>query len=85
MQNLQNPRLMLLKALLFLAIALTAATLLVIDNPTLKTVALILLIAWSTARAYYFAFYVITNYIDPTFKYAGLWSAFRHLTTHRKP
>ena len=28
---------------------------------------------WAFCRAYYFAFYVIEHYVDPGFKYAGLW------------
>lgn len=27
---------------------------------------------WAFCRFYYFAFYVITNYVDPGYKYAGL-------------
>ena len=84
MSDLRNPRLMLLKAILFLAIASIAAGLILIDAPTLKTAALLLLIAWSCARAYYFAFYVITNYIDPTYKYAGLFSAIRYFAARSK-
>jgi hypothetical protein len=29
---------------------------------------------WAFCRAYYFAFYVIENYIDPKFRFAGLLS-----------
>lgn len=32
---------------------------------------------WAFCRGYYFAFYVITAYADPGFRYAGLWSAVR--------
>ena len=36
-------------------------------------------------RAYYFAFYVIERYADPSFKFSGLWSFVRYLTTrHRR-
>jgi hypothetical protein len=31
-------------------------------------VGFILLLIWSSARAYYFAFYVIERYIDPEFR-----------------
>jgi hypothetical protein len=42
-------------------------------------VAIFLAIAiWAFARAYYFAFYVIEPYIDPHFRYAGLWSFVRY-------
>jgi len=29
---------------------------------------------WAFCRGYYFAFYVITAYADPSFRHAGLWS-----------
>lgn len=33
---------------------------------------------WAFCRFYYFAFYVITNYVDPGFRYAGLLDFVRH-------
>ena len=49
--------------------------LLLLDTPTLRATILLSLAIWCFCRFYYFAFYVIEHYIDPTFKYAGLWSA----------
>lgn len=63
---------MYLKAILFLAIGTTAAALLWIDSPTFRTALLIALVIWSFSRAYYFAFYVIEKYVDPTYRFAGL-------------
>ena len=40
---------------------------------------LLALAIWAFCRAYYFAFYVIEHYIDPGFKFAGLWAMLRHL------
>jgi len=50
-------------------------------------VALLLLVAvWSFCRAYYFAFYVIEHYVDPSYKFAGLTSfAMYLLSVPRKP
>jgi hypothetical protein len=43
-------------------------------------VAVLLAIAvWCFCRAYYFAFYVIEKYVDPTFRFSGLGSAVRYL------
>ena len=39
---------------------------------------------WCFARAYYFAFYVIEHYVDPSYKFAGLWSFVRYLLRSRK-
>ena len=79
MRDLKSHRLMLLKAVLFVAIGILSAALLMWDSPTLKTAALLALIIWSFSRAYYFAFYVIERYIDPGYKFAGLFSAARFL------
>jgi hypothetical protein len=87
-QNLTSPRLMFLKALFFLLIALFASTILLLDSPTLlaalKTAALLALLAWSAARFYYFFFYVITHYIDPAYTYAGLFHALHHYFAIRR-
>lgn len=63
---------MYLKAILFVAIGMTAAILLWIDSPSLRTAILLALVIWSFSRAYYFAFYVIEKYVDPSFRFAGL-------------
>ena len=85
MPDLTSPRLMYLKAALFVLIGLTAAAILIIENPTLKTAALIALTVWAFARAYYFAFYVIQHYIDPSYKFAGLFDFARYLLRKRNP
>jgi hypothetical protein len=79
MPDLTNPRLMYAKAALFLLIALLSSTLLLLESPHLKTAALLTLAIWSSARAYYFAFYVIQHYIDPIYRFAGLFSFLRYL------
>ncbi len=83
MGDLKSVRLMVLKAVLFVAIGSIAAGLLIADQPTLKTVVILLLVIWSFARAYYFAFYVIEKYIDPSYRFSGLLSAARYLIARR--
>ena len=34
-------------------------------------------LAWASARAYYFAFYVLERYVDPRLRYAGLLALLR--------
>jgi len=51
-----NPRLLILKAALFLLLALAAAAILIADAPHLSTVTLLAITIWAFARAYYFAF-----------------------------
>jgi hypothetical protein len=79
MRDLKNPRWIYLKAGLFLAIGLMSAGMLIGQDPTLKTIALLALTIWSFARLYYFAFYVIERYVDPTYCFAGLGSLVRFL------
>src|SRR5947209_7885089 len=68
--DIQDPRLMYLKAALFFVAGLMCAVALFVQNPT-PTTALILVVGiWSFCRLYYFAFYVIEKYIDPSFKFA---------------
>ncbi|MFM7132162.1 MAG: hypothetical protein ACKO0V_22670 [bacterium] len=43
-----------------------------------------MLACWASARSYYFCFYVVENYIDPKFRFAGLASVVRHLIFSRK-
>jgi hypothetical protein len=84
MSDLTNPRLMYLKAILFLAIGVTSGFLLWLQSPSFLTILLVALVAWSFARAYYFAFYVIEKYIDPTYRFAGLIDFVRYCIKRQK-
>lgn len=72
MPDLTNPRVIKIKGVLFLVCGLIASALLLLETPTLKTAFLLLVAIWSFCRCYYFAFYVIEHYVDPTFRFAGL-------------
>ena len=82
--DLTNPKLIYLKGGLFLAIGLLAGGLLVLEHPTLRVALLLTVTIWSFARAYYFAFYVIEHYVDPGFRFAGLWVFAKYLVQNRK-
>ncbi len=81
--DLVNPKWMYLKAIGFVLIALLCAAGLLLNTLRLDTLVMILLLIWSSARAYYFCFYVIEKYIDPEFRFAGLGSAIRHMLRGR--
>ena len=83
MNDLSNPFWIKLKGLLFLLIGITAVVLLFLDNPTLKTAVLQAVAIWSFCRAYYFAFYVIEKYVDPSYKFSGLISFGRYFFSRR--
>ena len=72
MGDITNPKLLYFKGFLFLFLGLFAATLLLIESPTLQTAVLLGIAVWSFCRLYYFAFYVIEHYVDPSYKFAGL-------------
>jgi len=76
--DLTNPRLIYLKGLLFLFAGLIASAAILIEIPSLKIALLLCIAIWSFARAYYFAFYVIQHYVDPAYRFAGLWSFFKY-------
>jgi hypothetical protein len=74
MKDLRNPKLMWLKGILFLFIGTTSAGLVWAETRSLSTALLLILTIWAFCRAYYFAFYVLERYVDPQFRFAGLWS-----------
>ncbi len=59
---------------MFLFLGMLAGWLIWIKNRDWETILLLAVFAWAFSRAYYFAFYVIEKYADPTFRYAGLLS-----------
>jgi hypothetical protein len=81
--DLKFPRLIILKGFLFLFLGCLAAWLIIAELPTFKLVVLLGLTIWSFCRFYYFAFYVIEHYVDPTYKFSGLISVARYLMGQR--
>ena len=72
------------KAALFVIAGTLASALLLIEQPTLKVAALLLIAIWCFCRAYYFAFYVIERYVDPRFRFSGLISFVRYLAANKR-
>jgi hypothetical protein len=72
MADIQSKRLIVIKGLLFIFIAIVCAVAIVGYNPSPTVVALVLILIWSSARSYYFLFYVLEKYVDPNLKYAGI-------------
>jgi hypothetical protein len=79
MRDLKSPKLIWLKGILFLIIGLASAGLIWVEAPTLKTVLLLVATIWAFCRAYYFGFYVLEKYVDPQFRFAGLFSLVRYI------
>ena len=81
--DLTNVRLLYLKAALFLLGGVLAGGLILLEHPSLKVTALLALTVWCFARAYYFAFYVVQHYADPSYRFAGLVSFLRYVLRRR--
>jgi ketosteroid isomerase-like protein len=79
MRDLTDPRLLYLKAGLFVLLGVTAAVLLLAESPRVGTLLLLGLCVWAFARAYYFAFYVLEKYIDPRLRFSGVFTTVSHL------
>ena len=84
MGDLTNPKLIYLKGFLFLFCGVLAAAGLLLEHPDLRTAGLLALSVWCFARFYYFCFYVIEHYVDPAYRFAGLWSFARHVVGKRR-
>lgn len=82
--DLTHPGWIKIKGILFLVLGLSSAGLLIAEHPDLKTAALFAISIWAFCRFYYFAFYVIEHYVDPSYRFAGLWDFGRYLVRSRK-
>jgi hypothetical protein len=83
-RDLTNPKWIYAKAVVFLLAGLLAGGLLIAEHPTLRTSGLLVIAVWCFARFYYFAFYVIERYVDPNYRFAGLWSFVRYVLCTRR-
>ena len=84
MADLKDPRLIYLKAGLFLLIGLVSVGLILIEHPSLKIFCLLLLAIWAFSRLYYFMFYVIEKYVDGQYKFSGVMSFVRYVMSRNK-
>ena len=73
-KELTDARWIKLKGVLFLGLGIMSSLLLLLEAPTFKVAALLALSIWCFCRFYYFAFYVIQHYVDPGYRFSGLWS-----------
>ena len=71
------------KGAMFLGIVAVSASLIWVEAPSFKTILLIGLLVWSSGRLYYFLFYVLEKYVDPSLRYAGLLALMRAIWSRR--
>ena len=84
MREIKSPKVIVAKGLLFLVAGSAAAVLLLLESPALRSVLLLGVAIWAFCRFYYFAFYVISQYVDPSYRYSGLLSLASYLLRKRK-
>ena len=84
MRNLSNPTWIKTRGLLFLFLGLLSSSLLFLDHPTAKNAALPAITIWAFCRFYYFAFYVLERYVDPSLRFSSLLSLLRHVSAKRR-
>ena len=84
MRELKSSRWIFAKGLLFLILGLVCAGLLVAKYRSLQAASLLVLAIWCFCRFYYFAFYVIERYVDPNYRFSGLFSFARYVFRRRR-
>ena len=84
MKDITSPGWIKVKGILFLLVGIGVAALLILEHPTWKVALLLAVTVWCFCRSYYFAFYVIEKYVDPSYKFSGLWSFVCYLVNKRR-
>jgi hypothetical protein len=83
MRDLVDPRWMKLKAALFLVLGFGSVAVILLESRSWRVALCLAIAIWSFCRFYYFAFYVIEHYVDPGWRFSGLWSFARYLCARR--
>lgn len=86
MRDLKDPTAIWTKGILIFLIGLAASALLLVEAGNVKVALLLAVSIWAFCRAYYFAFYVIEKYVDPSYRFSGLISFARYwFRRHPRP
>jgi len=83
MKDITSPGWIKFKGILFLIVGLGSAAVLLAEYRSIKVAVLLAITVWCFCRFYYFAFYVIEHYVDPGYRFSGLWSFARYLAARR--
>jgi len=84
MSDLKSKRWIIVKGIAFLGIAVVASALILFESPSLRTAALLALAVWAACRFYYFLFYVLERYVDPSLRYASIIALIRAMMTSKQ-
>jgi len=83
--DIKSPALLKLKGALFAFLGLLSGGLLLAPVFSWQALGLLLICIWACCRTYYFCFYVLHHYVDPSFRYAGLIDLAKRLWEPGKP
>jgi hypothetical protein len=72
MIELRSPKWIVAKGAMLAGIAVVAGGLVLAETPSLGRAALLAVLVWASCRFYYFLFYVLERYVDPTRRYTGV-------------
>ena len=72
MTDITSKKVIVLKGILFFFILIGSSGVILIKQPTLMAVLALCVLIWASARFYYFLFYVLERYVDPSLRYSGL-------------
>lgn len=67
------------KGWLFLVLGVFASGILLAETMSWRVALLLAITVWAFCRWYYFMFYVVEHYVDPSYRFAGLGSFLRYL------
>ena len=84
LQPITDSRLIVAKGLLFFVLGVLAVAVIAAKSHDVQLVVLTLFAAWAFCRFYYFAFYVIEKYVDPSYRFDGLYAFLGYLWSRRR-
>ena len=79
MADLKSRPLIVAKGVMLLITAAMCAYLILSELPSMRVAVLLLVLVWASCRFYYFLFYVLERYVDPSMRYAGIWALLQEL------
>ena len=83
-KNLKSKQAIYLKAILFVLILVLSMVLNLTSEELSLRMLSILLMVWSSARIYYFMFYVIEHYVDGEFRFSGVYDFVRYVLKFKR-
>lgn len=84
MADIKSKNVIVIKGILFGVIVIGASLGILYHCPRRVVLCLLLILIWSSARSYYFIFYVLEKYVDPKLKYTGIFDLIKNIRIHQK-